>query len=145
MSTTPRRLVSRDEELAAIASLVASPDRRSHVAVLAGDAGIGKTTLMLAALESARERGARVLSARPSELEAGLSYVGLGDLFDDVAEEVDRPVVAPLTPRRLAGLVAARVGSGAPARLVWKAGSLAVSGRAVRSGVALVERAGRRR
>ncbi len=35
--------------------------------VLIGEAGFGKTTLWEAALESARERGVRVLAARPSE------------------------------------------------------------------------------
>ena len=39
--------------------------------VLEGEAGIGKSTLWLAGVEAARERGLRVLSARPAEVELG--------------------------------------------------------------------------
>ena len=43
-----------------------------------GEAGIGKTTLWRAAVELARERSYQVLLARS---EAGMPFVGLGDLF----------------------------------------------------------------
>ena len=42
--------------------------------VLTGAAGIGKTTLWEAGITCARERGLRVLLARPSGAEARLSY-----------------------------------------------------------------------
>jgi DNA-binding CsgD family transcriptional regulator len=71
--------------------------------VLEGGPGIGKSTLWLAALEAAHERGLRVLSSRPAEAEQGLAYSGLGDLFEDVLE-VMLPALS--APRRRALAVA---------------------------------------
>jgi DNA-binding CsgD family transcriptional regulator len=67
--------------------------------VLEGEAGIGKSTLWLAGVEAARERGLRVLSSRPAEAEQGLAHAGLGDLLEDVLEVV---VPALSAPRRRA-------------------------------------------
>ncbi len=58
--------------------------------VLEGDAGIGKTTLWLAALDEARARLLTVLDARPAESEASYSFAGVGDLLDI---ELDRILV----------------------------------------------------
>jgi AAA ATPase domain len=63
--------------------------------VLEGEAGIGKSTLWLAAVEHARSRGLRVLRSRPAEAERGLVHVGLGDLFEDVLDEVLPALPAP--------------------------------------------------
>jgi hypothetical protein len=63
--------------------------------VLEGEAGIGKSTLWLAGVEAARERGLRVLSSRPPEAEQGLSDAGLGDLLEDVLEIVLPALSAP--------------------------------------------------
>ena len=46
-------------------------------------------------VEHARELGMRVLSSRPVEAERGLALVGLGDLFEDVVDEVLPPLPAP--------------------------------------------------
>jgi DNA-binding CsgD family transcriptional regulator len=54
--------------------------------VLIGAPGIGKTTLWEAALDSARDRGMRVLAARPSGAEAQLPFGGLIDLCDRLGE-----------------------------------------------------------
>ena len=56
--------------------------------VLEGDAGIGKTTVWRAAVDAARRRSYRVLVCRASESESALSFLGLGDLLDGVAEAV---------------------------------------------------------
>ena len=53
--------------------------------VLTGGPGIGKTTLWEAGIAIARERGYRVLSARPSGAQAQLSFAALIDLFDGVS------------------------------------------------------------
>ncbi len=53
-----------------------------------GEAGIGKTTLWLAALEQARHRGFHVLSARAWEAESVLAYGTVTDLLGDVDAEV---------------------------------------------------------
>jgi DNA-binding CsgD family transcriptional regulator len=52
--------------------------------VIEGEAGIGKTTLWQTAVDSAAERGYRVLVSRPAEPETGLAYSGLADLLADV-------------------------------------------------------------
>ena len=56
--------------------------------VIEGEAGAGKTTLWLAGVEEARERGHRVLETRPVEAEARLPFAGLGDLVGSVVDEV---------------------------------------------------------
>jgi DNA-binding CsgD family transcriptional regulator len=67
--------------------------------VLEGDAGIGKSTLWEAGVEHARAQGLRVLSSRPAEGERGLAHASLGDLFEDVLDDV-LPVLS--RPRRRA-------------------------------------------
>src|SRR5206468_2216045 len=58
-----------------------------------------KTTLWLAGVEHARERGFRVLSAQPSEAESVQAYASLADLLS----EIDATVWAELPePQRLA-------------------------------------------
>jgi len=94
-------VVARAEELTVLDAFL---DRRVGVGgpvalALEGEAGIGKSTLWLAAVEGARERGFRVLSSRPAESERGLAHAGLGDLFDGVLGDV-LPALAP--PRRRA-------------------------------------------
>jgi hypothetical protein len=58
-----------------------------HALVLSGEPGIGKTTLWEAGIAAARERGVRVLVARPSGAETELSFAGLIDLCEGL--EVD--------------------------------------------------------
>lgn len=53
--------------------------------VIAGEAGIGKTTLWNAARRAAENAGCRVLVARPAESEATYSFAGLTDLLEPVA------------------------------------------------------------
>jgi DNA-binding CsgD family transcriptional regulator len=82
------RLIGREEELGAVVGLLDEPGEAPDVAVLAGEAGIGKTTVWLAACEEASARGYRVLSTRPSDGEVGWSYAGLADLLGDAADDV---------------------------------------------------------
>jgi DNA-binding CsgD family transcriptional regulator len=91
-------IVGRDAELAAVQAFV----ERGAVPValvVEGEPGIGKSTLWRAGVEHARSRGLRVLVSRPTEAERELAHVGLGDLLDEVAEQV-LPVLA--APRRRA-------------------------------------------
>ena len=91
-------IVGRDEELGVLDAFL---DRAggSTAFVLEGEAGIGKSTLWLAAVEGARERGLRVLVARPAETERGFAHSALGDLLESALDEV-LPALAP--PRRRA-------------------------------------------
>jgi DNA-binding CsgD family transcriptional regulator len=83
-----RELVGRDEELASLLALLDARDGLPAVAVVTGEAGIGKTTLWLAAVEAAQARGYLVLTCRPSEAEAAFSFVGLADLIGGVVPDV---------------------------------------------------------
>ena len=92
-------LVGREEELASLFAFVEDERGAPAAFVLEGEAGIGKSSLWLAGVEHARAGGLRVLSARPAEAERGLAHVGLGDLFEDVLDEI-LPALTP--PRRRA-------------------------------------------
>jgi DNA-binding CsgD family transcriptional regulator len=88
-------IVGRDEELASLHAYIDELRGRPTALVLEGDAGIGKSTLWLAGVEHARARGLRVLSSRPAEAEQGLAHAGLGDLLEDVLDEVLPTMPAP--------------------------------------------------
>ena len=88
MAVGTRELVGREEELASLLALLDARDELPAVAVVTGDAGIGKTTLWLAAVEAAQARGYLVLSCRPAEAEASFSFVGLADLIGGVLPDV---------------------------------------------------------
>ncbi len=92
-------IVGREEELATVAAFVDEARDGSAALVLEGEAGIGKSTLWLAGVQHGRARGLRVLSSRPAEAERGLPHAALGDLFEDVLDEV-LPVLS--IPRRRA-------------------------------------------
>jgi hypothetical protein len=88
-------VVSREEELASVHAFISAAGAGSAALVIEGDAGIGKSTLWLAGIQHARGRGLRVLSSRPAEAECGLAHVGLGDLFEDVFDDVLPALSAP--------------------------------------------------
>ena len=89
-------IAGRDEELARAYAFLERSTSAPRALVLEGEAGIGKTTLWLAAAERARECGVRVLSSRPAEAERGLAFAGIGDLVEGVLDDV----LALLTPPR---------------------------------------------
>ncbi|MDY6999439.1 MAG: LuxR C-terminal-related transcriptional regulator [Actinomycetota bacterium] len=60
-----------------------------------GEAGIGKTTLWLAALQRARESGFTVLSAQGAPTESVLAHGALADLIGEVDAEVWSSLPAP--------------------------------------------------
>jgi AAA ATPase domain len=62
---------------------------------IVGEPGIGKTTLWMHAVASARARASVVLVARPAESEARLSFAGLTDLLSTVPVAVLAAIPAP--------------------------------------------------
>ena len=100
-------VLGRDPELRFLSAFLDRRVEGSAGLVLEGEPGIGKSTLWLAAVEKARERGFLVLSSRPAESERDLAHVVLGDLFEDVLDEV---LHALAVPRRRALEVALLVG-----------------------------------
>ncbi len=89
-----RELVGREEELASLLALLDARDGLPAVAAVIGEAGIGKTTLWLDAVEAAQARGYLALSCRPTEAEAAFSFVGLADLIGGVRFRDDRSSLA---------------------------------------------------
>jgi AAA ATPase-like protein len=85
----------REAELAAITSFVERVVAGSAGLVVEGDAGIGKTTVWREGLRRATACGFAVLSCRPAEAEAKLSFAALGDLLEGVPEEAFRSVPEP--------------------------------------------------
>jgi DNA-binding CsgD family transcriptional regulator len=87
------QLVGREAELQSVRDAVEGP---APVAiVLEGEAGIGKTALWHAGIATGRERGMRVLVARPAEAETGLSHAALGDLLGPLVEGLPADFPAP--------------------------------------------------
>src|SRR5215470_4312908 len=99
-------IASRDAELGAITRFLDSLAARPEILLLEGEPGIGKTTLWLAAVEQARERGFRVLSCRPSAAEARLSYASLADVLTGACDSVADALPGP--QRRAIDLVLLR-------------------------------------
>jgi DNA-binding CsgD family transcriptional regulator len=87
-------IVGREDHLASVRAFVDQAEPGAAL-VLEGEAGIGKSTLWSAGVEHARERGMRVLISRPAEAESGLAHLGLGDLFEDVLDDVLPALSAP--------------------------------------------------
>ena len=88
-------VVGRDVELAVIDEFVAGLGRGPSALVLAGEAGIGKTSLWRAAVDAARHRDGWVLTCRGVEAEASLSFSGLSELLAPVLDEVLALLVGP--------------------------------------------------
>ena len=81
-------LFGRDAERAHLEQLLDAVASGPAGCILEGNAGIGKTTVWRAAVESARERGYRVLDTAPSEPESVLAFSGLNDLLDRLPDGV---------------------------------------------------------
>jgi DNA-binding CsgD family transcriptional regulator len=79
-------LYGRTAELDRIGHFLDEVEGGPAALLLEGPAGIGKTTLWAAGMDMARRRGWWVLSCRPVQSEAPLSFSALGDLFDAVPE-----------------------------------------------------------
>jgi DNA-binding CsgD family transcriptional regulator len=81
-------VIGREREQLALMAFVQGLGEGPASTLLAGDAGMGKTTLWRVAVETARENRHRVLVTRPSAAEARLGFAGLRDLLEEVASEV---------------------------------------------------------
>ncbi|WP_263992728.1 ATP-binding protein [Mycolicibacterium madagascariense] len=87
--------MSRAVESRAVTTFFESSRRHPSALVIEGEAGIGKTTVWLTALDEARGHGFHVLSARAGQAEAGLTYAVLADLLEGVGADV-RATLPPL-------------------------------------------------
>src|SRR6478609_7359258 len=90
-----RARFGREAELARVSTFLDAVSNGPAALVLGGEAGIGKSAVWLDALELAKARSYRVLSSRPTESEAKLSFAAVGDLLEDVVDEVLDVLPAP--------------------------------------------------
>jgi DNA-binding CsgD family transcriptional regulator len=107
-------MTQRAAEFRAVADLLARAEIGPAALVVEGEAGIGKTTLMLDAVAEAETRGFRVLSAQGSPAEVTYAYASVADLLRDV----DGETLASLPELQRIALERARLGevdSGGPA------------------------------
>lgn len=88
-------VIGREAEAAAIVDFLDAAATAPSSLVIEGEAGIGKTTIWLAAIEHARERGCRVLETRTAQSESVLAYASLTDLLGDVNPAVLADLPAP--------------------------------------------------
>ena len=96
MMRTMAGIVGRQEELSTIDSFLDHAGDGLRALVVEGEAGIGKSTIWLAAVEAARSRDFGVRTSRPAETEQTLANVALTDLFGDTPEDA----LASLPPPR---------------------------------------------
>jgi DNA-binding CsgD family transcriptional regulator len=88
-------MIGRADEAAAVARFAEQVPSGAVGLLIEGEAGIGKTTVVLEAMRRAQERRYRMLVVRPAEAEADLSFAALtdlvGDVFDDVSDALPSP------------------------------------------------------
>jgi DNA-binding CsgD family transcriptional regulator len=77
-------LVGRDLEIARVTDAIARAGTATRRLLIAGEAGIGKTSLLRVALHQADVQGHRVLAAWPTRAESQLPFAVLTDLLRDV-------------------------------------------------------------
>ena len=124
MATAPPTtdaLVGRDAELESIRAFLTRST--AGALLLEGEAGIGKTMLVAAAVADATERGWQVLECRPAAAEAQLPFAALADALGDAVDEV---IPALPAPQRTALLGALRRIEADVDRLALSSGALGV-------------------
>ncbi len=91
----PTVLVGREHESAAVARFLGRATPNSRVMLVEGEVGIGKTSILATARDSAREHGWLVLAANPAELEMPLEYTGIADLLEPLPVSLADSLPAP--------------------------------------------------
>jgi len=87
-------LIGRDEELQRVQRFLEGASTGTRALLVAGEAGVGKTSVWQAAVDSARAAGHRIAAARPTEAETSFAHAALGDLLGphpEVLEELPGP------------------------------------------------------
>ena len=106
-------LIGREDDLVAVEGFLERLEEGPGALFVEGEAGIGKTQLWRAGVEHARERGYRVLTARPGGSDVRLAYAGLSDLLGNDATEA-LPELPPPQRRALEIALLLAETSGAP-------------------------------
>ncbi len=110
-------MLEREVELGRIAELLDAAERQQGgVTIVEGEAGIGKSTLLAAAAQQARDRGFTVLEARGGVLESDFAF--------GLARQLFEPLLRRAAPQRRRALLADAAQLAAPALGVAPAGRL---------------------
>ncbi len=88
-------LIGRRDESASLERLLSGTDQGAACLVIEGEAGMGKTTLLEAAVAHARAGGMTVLTCSPTQAEMRLPFVALGDLLDPIPPQILATLPAP--------------------------------------------------
>jgi DNA-binding CsgD family transcriptional regulator len=108
-------LLGREDELAAVEAFLEGGRTGASVLVFEGEPGVGKTALWREAVRRAKSSEFLVLSCRPAEAEAKLSYSALADLLEPLGAEVFATLPDP--QRHALGVALLRVSEeGSPAQ-----------------------------
>jgi DNA-binding CsgD family transcriptional regulator/tetratricopeptide (TPR) repeat protein len=87
-------LIGRDDELQRVQRFLEGVATGTRALLIAGEAGVGKTSLWQAAVASASAAGHRVVAARPTEAETSFAHAALSDLLGphpEVLEDLPGP------------------------------------------------------
>ena len=149
---TPQGFIGRAGELQRLEAILGRAEQgRPQLVLLAGEAGVGKTRLLVEFADRAQQRGVRVLAGGCVELgDIGVAYLPIVDalrgLTDDPADAellAEAAMVAPGLGRLLPGIgkvgpTGARAGDGLDQLQVFDAVRALLVGRAERSPVVVV-------
>jgi DNA-binding CsgD family transcriptional regulator/DNA polymerase III delta prime subunit len=111
------RLVGREAELRRLLALLDdSAAGRPVVALVSGDAGVGKTRLVTELSAAARDRGFAVLTGRCAELADTVPYLPLADALRDAATgaSASSPLLDALAARPVLSRLLPDIGPGRP-------------------------------
>jgi DNA-binding CsgD family transcriptional regulator len=106
------QVIGRSAELEAIDRFIAALADGPAALVFEGEPGIGKTTLLRAAVDVAGQGGARVLACAPGPGETRLSYAALSDLLAGVDDGALARLAAPQRTALDAALLRSDPGGG---------------------------------
>ena len=87
--------MGREHELESLERFVSDTGAWPGALVIEGTAGIGKSTLLDAAVDAAKERSVEVLRCGPGDHESRLSFAALRDLLEDAYDETAAKLPAP--------------------------------------------------
>src|SRR5262245_14800684 len=85
-----RSLLGRDRELEHLFALIDQIEKRGGALVVRGEPGIGKSVLLEAAEDRARERGVTVVATTGTQSEARFAFGGLHQLLLPFLDGQDR-------------------------------------------------------
>jgi ATP/maltotriose-dependent transcriptional regulator MalT len=91
----PGAIIGRDPERQAVSEFLDAIPSGLVALVIEGEAGIGKSTIFREGVAQACGRGFRILVSQPAAGEARMSFAGLSDLVEPVADELLSELALP--------------------------------------------------